>query len=146
MVCECWAENPDNRPHFHELVATFSGSLEGIVRYLDFSLTGSPLHLKPVQLQLKITGQDHHDQLQTVIDQLQTVIDQLQTVIVSLDNVADCNAPVDDITNCNMQITGCNIHVPIDDVTGDVTDCSIPVDDVTNQYTKVVIPETNEQL
>ena len=36
----------------------------------------------------------------------------------------------------------CVICVPIDDV----TDCSIPVDDVTDHDTKVVIPDTSEQL
>ena len=141
MVCDCWAESPDDRPHFHELVATFSGSLEGIAGYLDFSLAGNPpqiSHLKPIQLQLK-NGHDH-------LDQLQTVIVSDPAVDVSVDNVTDCNAPVDDITNCNMQIddvTDCNIiRVPIDDV----TDCSIPVDDVTDHDTKVVIPKTSEQL
>ena len=148
MVYECWAESPDDRPHFHELVATFSGSLEGIAGYLDFSLAGNPPQISgydQVQLELK-NGYDH-------LDQLQTVIVSDPAVDVSVDNVTDCNAPVDDIsapvddiTICNMQIddvTDCNIIcVPIDDV----TDCSIPVDDVTDHDTEVVIPDTNEQL
>ena len=107
MVYECWAESPDDRPHFHELVATFSGSLEGIAGYLDFSQAGNPpqiSNLKPVQLQPK-NGHDH-------LDQLQTVIVSDSAVDVSVDNVTDCNAPVHDITNCNMQID-------------DVTDCNI---------------------
>ena len=142
MVCECWA---DNRPHFHELVATFSGSLEGIAGYLDFSVAGNPPqisgydHLNPVQLQLKNNITARHDHL----NQLQTVIVSDAAVDVSVDN---CNAPVDDVTNCNIQIddvTDCNIQVPINDVTDDVTDCSIPVDDVTDHDTEV---ETNEQL
>ena len=151
MVCECWAENPDDRPHFHELVATFSGSLEGIAGYLDFSVAGNPPHksgydhLNPVQLQLKNNITAGHDHL----NQLQTVMVSDAAVDVSVDNVSDCNAPVDDVTSCNVQIddvTDCNIHVPIDEVTDDVTDCSIPVDDVTDHDTEVVIPETNEQL
>ena len=127
IVCECWAKNPDNRPHFHELVTTFSGSLESIAGYLDFSLAGNQPQksgYKPIQLQLK-NRYDRSSQPNCMI---------ISDAAVDV-SVADCNIPVD-VTDCNMPV----------DVTDNVTDCSTPVDYVTDHDTKVVIPESNEQL
>ena len=36
-MCDCWAEDPKQRPCFSDLVSRISNTLEGIAGYLDFS-------------------------------------------------------------------------------------------------------------
>ena len=57
-MCDCWAEDPKQRPYFSDLVSRISNTLEGIAGYLDFSsdniVSDQPQttqydHLKPVE-------------------------------------------------------------------------------------------------
>ena len=36
-MCDCWVEDPKQRPYFSDLVSTISNTLEGIAGYLDLS-------------------------------------------------------------------------------------------------------------
>lgn len=36
-ICECWHENPEKRPQFHDLVQQVSITLEAETDYVDFS-------------------------------------------------------------------------------------------------------------
>ena len=62
-MCHCWAENPDQRPHFSDLVSTLTNTLESIGGYLifsDLSVNHQPQissydHLIPLEDHLKPT-------------------------------------------------------------------------------------------
>ena len=110
MVCECWADNPADRPNFSKLIKTFSSFLEGIAGYLDFTQD------KDLPLQ---SGYDHLNPVRNVT----TGDDRLNpTVIISdasADVLVECNAPVDNVTDYN------NHNAPVDNVTDhNVTDCN----------------------
>ena len=109
MVCECWADNPADRPNFSKLVKTFSSFLEGIAGYLDFTPD-----TQDKDLPLK-SGYDRLNPVRNVT----TGYDRLNpTVIISdasADGLFECNAPVDNVTDHN--ITDCNAidhNAPVD--------------------------------
>ena len=118
MACECWADNPADRPNFSKLVKTFSSFLEGIAGYLDFTP-----NTQDKDLPLK-SGYDHLNPVRNVT----TGYDRLNpTVIISdasTDVLVECNAPVDNVTDHN--VTDCNDHnTPVDNVTDhNITDCN----------------------
>ena len=41
MIAGCWAELPDKRPSFQDLVQSVSSLLEGVAGYMDFSAFSS---------------------------------------------------------------------------------------------------------
>ena len=113
MVCECWADNPADRPNFSKLVKTFSSFLEGIAGYLDFTPD-----TQDKDLPLK-SGYDRLNPVRNVT----TGYDRLNpTVIISdasADGLFECNAPVDNVTDSN------DHNTPVDNVTDhNITDCN----------------------